>query len=104
MLLSWEQKLTHFIAVPVSVDIANVRLNVLLPGLLVFRITDHKDEKGRLHNGYQLLYTGPVGGSVGVLKATLVSTTQVVLVMPAVPWTFWHELDTVKAKMTAERI
>ena len=64
---------------------------MLATNLLIFRITDHVDGKQRLHNGYQILYTGDYRAALqGFLTVTLESPTTVLVTMPAVPSSFLY--------------
>lgn len=84
------------------VDSSEVTKNILLPGLQVFRLLDEVDEDGRLHHTYQIVYTGDAeaGLASGSLSATLVSPTEVAVVMPGVSGAFLYHYSDVEASLT----
>lgn len=66
-----------------------MRRNCVFPGLFVFRITDFADKKGRLHNGYQILWVGDFHAAIaGQVKVNLVNPTEVLVTLPGVPTSF----------------
>jgi len=89
----------------VYVDSAEVTKNVLLPGLQVFRLLDEIDGDRRLHHTYQLVYTGDPQAALeaGALSASLVSPTEVAVVMPSVSGAFAFHYEEVKARLQRKR-
>lgn len=79
------------------VDSSEVAVNVVATNLMIFRLVDYQDSKKRLHNGYQILYTGDLKAATdGLLTATLVDDTTIVVSMPAVPNSVlsrWQEVN-----------
>lgn len=79
--------------VVVYLDSNEVTDNVLSANLMIFRITDYQDfnqpQPRQLHNGYQILYVGDYMNSLtGHLHAELITPTQVLVTMPAAPYSF----------------
>lgn len=102
LIIAYQQPLPK-LAVVVHVDSNEVNDNVLLPNLLVFRITDYKDEGGRLHHGYQIVYIGDyMNASKGLLEAKLISPTKVLVTLPACPHSFTDRQNAVQTQMKAE--
>jgi hypothetical protein len=90
--------------VVVRVDSSEVTKNTLVPGLLVFRVLDEKDDKNRLHHGYQLLFTGDIQLALdGLLTCTIISAQEVEVVMPACSDAFVLSFNKYKQSVKAKK-
>lgn len=70
---------------------------------MILRFSDHEDKDGRLHNGYQILFGGDLGGGAdGLLKVTLVNSTQVLVQMPSFPSSFTCQHE--RLQLVMERV
>lgn len=64
--------------------------NILVPTLQLFRLHNIKDDKGQIHHGYEVLFTGdPRMGTL--VTVTLVSATKLVVTVPNAPGSFTHD-------------
>lgn len=87
-----------------KVDSSEVRVNVIGPNVLLFRITDYigkMDGKKAYFHGYQILYTGDYRAAIGgLLKCEITSDTVVTIYVPCVTSSLLHCFETWTDEMT----